>query len=354
MFSYVIKLTNSRYLSSHPYTLIMKNIIIALRALLGSLLPLFFRSKQQQPKLFLETLREHLADRALKKQLSDETKRKYGFCYDKVQRYLQSINKEDLTVHQVTIPIFEDFRRWMHKPGTAKSCGLTHSSRHLEICIGAMKQAVRDGHIKYNPIAELETGRDKRKKVIHLDKIELQKFIFYNFNNPGFLKAQVLFIFACSTGISYANLFDYQTTIDPESGGLWIEDNRKKVGKTPFYVPLDAPGFEIAKAIHLAYNGQLPKLENGTYNRYLKEMAAIVGILKNITSHTARKTFATLMDEQGFSLGVIAAILGNSEEVCKSHYINPSKKKIAREVNGRKVDYSTRDILGYQLSSKAE
>ncbi len=328
--------------------------MFALKALLEFLFPNFFtKQKEQPPKLFLQVLEEHLTDRALKKQLSDETKRKYRFCYEKVERYLSHINSELLTVDQVTIPIFEAFRHWMHKPGTAKSCGLTHSSRHLELCIGSMKYAVRQGYIKYNPIAELETGRDKRKPIINLVADELRKFIFYNFQNSGFLKAQVLFVFGCSTGISYGNLFDYQTTIDSETGGLWIEDNRKKVGKTPFYVPLDAPGFEIAKAIHLAYNGQLPRLENGTYNRYLKEMASILSINKRITSHTARKTFATLMDEQGFSLGVISAILGNSEEVCKTHYINQSKKKISREVNSRKADYSTRDILNNpQLKTK--
>lgn len=337
----------------------MKSILKAIKSLLGFLFPKKNLQKkaaeipQPPAKLFLSALKDHLDERAIKKQLSDETIRKYGFCYDKVERYLISIQKKDLTVNDVTVPIFEEFRRWMHKPDTAKSCGLTHSSRHLELCIGAMKQAVRDGYIKYNPIAELDRGRDKRKPIVNLEGKELTDFIFYKFNNPGFLKAQVLYVFQCATGMSYGNLEEYETRIDPTDGGLWIEDHRNKIGQKPFYVPLDAPGFEIAKAIHMAYNGKLPMLTNGAYNRYLKEMAVIVGINKKLTTHTARKTFATLMDQQGFSLGVIAAILGNTEEVCRNHYINGSKKKIAKEVYSRKADYSTYDILTPQLKNAA-
>lgn len=284
---------------------------------------------------FLQVLKEDLEERKIKKEWSDETVRKYDFCFKKIERFFKLQGYDRLTVDRMSIPIFEGLRIWMHKPGTAKSCGLTHSSRHLETCIHAMDFAVRREYIKFNPILALETGRDKRKPVVHLSEEELVKFINYKFNNSGFFKAQVLFTFACATGISYGNLFDYQTHIDPEDGGLWIEDNRKKIGNKPFYVPLDGPGFEIAKAIHLFFDGKLPHLENGCYNRYLKEMAVILSIVKRITSHTARKTFATLMDQAGFSVTVIAAMLGNSEEICRDNYINVTKKKIFKAVQER-------------------
>ncbi len=37
----------------------------------------------------------------------------------------------------------------------------------------------------------------------------------------------------------------------------------------------------------------LPVLSNQKYNSYLKELADICGISKNLTTHTARHTFAT-------------------------------------------------------------
>ena len=282
--------------------------------------------------LFLDVLKAHLEDRALRRQLSSETKRKYRFCYEKIEKYLSLHGMKNLTIDKVRVPIFEDLRRWMHAPGNAKSCGLTHSSRHLEICIGAMDYAVRMEYIKYNPLAALETGRDKRKSVIHLTKEELQRFMHYRFKNKTFQKVQDLYTFQAVTGISYCDLYSYSVKSDIDSGIEWIEDRRNKTGKS-FFVPLSAPGFEIAKAIHKKYNGRLPKMENGSYNRLLKEMAAVLEINKNITSHTARKTCATLLDQEGFSLGVISAILGNTEEICRDHYIEPTRKKIEKAFN---------------------
>lgn len=281
-------------------------------------------------KLFLEAMRENNERRIVEGQLSDSTRDKYGYYCQNIKNYLRAKQLDEIECQDVRIPVFEGLRSWLHT--NLKSCGKSHSSRHIEMCISAMDYAVRMEWASHNPLASLETGRDKRKAVVHLDAKELQKFIKHDFKNAAFKRVQILYTFQCATGISYANLYDYQTRLDEESGGLWIEDNRKKVGRTPFYVPLDAPGFEIAKAIHTAFEGHLPHLENASYNRYLKEMAAILNINKRLTTHTARKTFATLMDQEGFSLGVISSILGNSEDVCKKHYIQGSKKKVAKEM----------------------
>lgn len=294
-------------------------------------------------KGFLECLKDYFNQVAIDRQLSDSTIEKYGYCYQNIERFLNSKNLRDISVNNVTIPLMEELRAWLHN--SRKSCGKTHSSRHLEKCIAGMDYAVRRGWLKYNPISALETGRDKRKPVVHLTSGELTRFIFYNFQNITFQKVQILYVYGCCTGLSYGNLFDYETRIDENDGGLWIEDRRKKVGQKPFYVPISEPGFEIALAIHKAFNGKLPKMENASFNRYLKEMAAILGINKKLTTHTARKTFATLMDQDGFALGVIAAILGNSEEVCRNDYIAPSKKKIEKAMRERKETTLLRSVL---------
>lgn len=279
-----------------------------------------------QAKTFLEVLNEAIEHHVTQRQLSVSTRSKYRNFYDNIEKFFISKGMKEVKVDQVRLALFEELRRYLHSE--LKSCGITHSSRHLETCVAAMDFAVRNEYIKYNPISMLETGRDRVKGVINPDGDELRRLLSYKFTNKGFQTAQILYAFQSATGLSYGNLFDYRTTIDAETGGLWIEDNRKKIGQKPFYVPLDAPGFELAKAIHDTFQGVLPRLSNGTYNRYLKEMADIVGVKKRLTTHTARKAFATMMDQEDFSLGVISSILGNSEQICRVHYINPSKKKI--------------------------
>lgn len=52
---------------------------------------------------------------------------------------------------------------------------------------------------------------------------------------------------------------------------------------------------------------------NVRYNAYLKEVADIPGINKNLIIHLARKTFAnTVMLANGVNIGVLSKLLGHS------------------------------------------
>ena len=76
------------------------------------------------------------------------------------------------------------------------------------------------------------------------------------------------------------------------------------------------------------YNYQLPVLTNQRYNSYLKEIADICGIEKNLTSHLARHTAATLMLNSGIPLDVVAKILGHSNTQMTAHYAKMLDKTI--------------------------
>ena len=54
----------------------------------------------------------------------------------------------------------------------------------------------------------------------------------------------------------------------------------------------------------------LPVPSNQKMNAYLKEIADLCNIPKNLTTHTARHTFATLAIEYGMPIDVLAKILG--------------------------------------------
>lgn len=95
----------------------------------------------------------------------------------------------------------------------------------------------------------------------------------------------------CFTGLSYVDVkelkaSDIRISFD---GKPWIMTHRHKTD-TPVNVPL----LKIPQAILQKYEGQLPKgqllpvLSNQKLNSYLKEIADLCGINKNITFHLAR------------------------------------------------------------------
>ena len=63
---------------------------------------------------------------------------------------------------------------------------------------------------------------------------------------------------------------------------------------------------------------------------YMKEIAAVCGIDKVLTTHCARHTFACMAVEYGMPIDVLAKILGHSNTNMTRHYAKFSETVIGR------------------------
>ena len=78
----------------------------------------------------------------------------------------------------------------------------------------------------------------------------------------------------------------------------------------------------------------LPVLSNQKYNEYLKEIANICGINKNLTTHTARHTFATTVTlGNGVPMESVSKMLGHKNLRTTQHYAKVLDKKISDDMN---------------------
>ena len=75
-------------------------------------------------------------------------------------------------------------------------------------------------------------------------------------------------------------------------------------------------------------------MSNQRYNSYLKEIAAILGIEKRLTTHTARKTFAsTVLLYNDVPIEIVSKLLGHSSiAITEASYGKVIKKKVSDEV----------------------
>ena len=100
-----------------------------------------------------------------------------------------------------------------------------------------------------------------------------------------------LFVFSCFCGLAYSDVANLRQENIQKSfdGNLWIITKRQKTN-TDVNVPL----LDIPKMILKKYKGKLPDgkilpvISNQKLNAYLKEIADICGIKKNLTFHCAR------------------------------------------------------------------
>lgn len=293
-----------------------------LRKLLSKLL----RGAEDPPKqrTFITTLKEFIDKKAVEACLTENAIKKNEYVYNNISLFLHSVKSINMALEEVRSKTMEELKYWLFK--NLVSCSTEHVARHINLCKAAMRYAVRMEYVLNNPIEAIEVKREKPKEVVYLNEDELKKLAVYQFKRASNQVTAHLYLFQAFTGLSYADIYNFQIT--EEKGVTWItgSSGREKNGK-PYHVPL----FETAKRILEKYNGKIPYIANQTYNRNLKDIARKLNIKKHLTTHTARKTFASLKDEEGWSIDSIADMMGNTPEIARKHYINHSKKRVEAE-----------------------
>lgn len=127
-----------------------------------------------------------------------------------------------------------------------------------------------------------------------------------------------IFLFCCFTGLAYADVkkLSHDNIIIAVEGDRWIKIRRSKTD-TRSSIPL----LPIAESILSKYEKYseklnstrlLPVISNQRMNGYLKEIASICDIKKNLTFHLARHTFATTVTlTNGVPIESVSKMLGH-------------------------------------------
>lgn len=163
-----------------------------------------------------------------------------------------------------------------------------------------------------------------KQQKLHLDKVdrgyltieEVSRLYNKEFESLRLEQVRDIFIFSCYTGLAYIDV--YNLTEDQlnvwADGNTWISFHRQKT-KVPFNVRLlDVPLQIIEKYKHFRKGKRLlPVPSNQKCNEYLKEIAEVCGINKNITFHVARHTFATTITlGNGVPIETVSKMLGHT------------------------------------------
>lgn len=196
-------------------------------------------------------------------------------------------------------------------------------------------EAKNNGWIFNDPFANY---RIRLKKVDrgYLTEEELQRILQKKMPCTRLEQVRDVFIFSCFTGLAYIDVRNLtkeniRTSFD---GKLWIMTHRHKT-QTSVNVPLlKVPQLLLEKYEGMLPDGRLlPVLSNQKLNSYLKEIADLCGIEKNITFHLARHTFATTMTlAKGVPIETVSKMLGHTNIVTTQIYARITNDKIGRDM----------------------
>ena len=156
-----------------------------------------------------------------------------------------------------------------------------------------------------------------------------------------------IFIFSCYTGLAYVDVQKLKRSeinigVDGEK---WIFTKRQKTDSSS-RIPLLPAALEILENYqeHPQCKFQdkvLPVLSNQKMNSYLKEIADVCGIQKNLTYHIARHTFATTVTlSNGVPIETVSKMLGHRNLKTTQHYAKILDKKISEDMKNLRAKYS--------------
>jgi site-specific recombinase XerD len=263
------------------------------------------------------------------KDIKQITWNKYFYIYNHLEEFLKSKSLAKLELKELKLNLLYDFEYFLKAKKGNKQITVNKTLQRFKKVI---KQAQIEGFIDRDPFLGYKVKKIN-KQIVYLKQSELKKLEEHKFGNYRLEKVRDCFVLCCYTGLAYNEMSRLKSKHLQTNGGVnWIIIDRTKTEKT-----LEIPLLKKAENLISKYTFdkvlELPVVSNQRFNSYLKEIAEIVGIEKNLTHHVARKTFATtVLLENNIPIEIVSHVLGHSSiKVTQDHYGKILSSSVAKE-----------------------
>ncbi|MGC1632522.1 MAG: site-specific integrase [Gelidibacter sp.] len=268
--------------------------------------------------------------------------RNYGVTEEYLRKFLLKDRRTaDVFLKQLDYKFICDFERFLHAyypKGHDREMGHNTVMKHLQ---RLRKMVTLSYHLEWldnDPFRRWKMSYEKKERDF-LTTNELSNLETYEFPIGRLERVRDVFLFSCYTGISYADIRTLKSkhVLEGMDGNNWIVTHRQKT-KTKVKVPLlDKAKFLLEKydnhPMAVLTETLFPVVSNVKINLYLKEIASVVGIRKNLTFHMARHTFATTVTlSNGVPIETVSKLLGHMKVSTTQIYARVLEEKLSKDM----------------------
>ncbi|MDN3620763.1 site-specific integrase [Polaribacter undariae] len=277
--------------------------------------------------------------------------------YKTTKKHIESFLKDnyglvDINLVKIDYQFIIDFEHYLK---TVRKCAHNTTLKYIRNFKKIIRLAMAKGWVKVDPFMNFKVKLDAVKRE-YLTEEELNTIYTKDLHGERLSQVRDMFIFCCYTGLAYTDVRKLTpdhivTGID---GGKWINVYRTKT-ENLCKIPL----LPIAEEIILKYKNNkevllksvlLPVLSNQKSNSYLKEVAGICKINKNLTTHIGRHTFATTVTlTNGVPLESVSNMLGHSSIKSTQHYAKVTNRKVSNDMQQLKEVMEAKKDLPIKL-----
>jgi site-specific recombinase XerD len=252
----------------------------------------------------------------------------------------------DIAIEKIDHAFITEYEFYLR---SERKCANNTAVKYIKNFHKIINQCLANGWLDKDPFANYKS---KVKEVIRefLDENEIAEISSKIFEIERLEIVRDIFIFSCFTGLAYIDV--KQLSQDNIAMGIdgekWIFKNRQKTDTTS-KIPLLPSALEIIKKYEnhpLCVNQKrlLPILSNQRMNSYLKEIATLCKIKKELTFHIARHTFATTVTlTNGVPIESVSKMLGHTNIKTTQHYAKILDRKVSEDMMSLRTKLSQKE-----------
>ncbi|MEC4050801.1 site-specific integrase [Flavobacterium sp. SUN046] len=252
-------------------------------------------------------------------------------------------NISDIDITKIDHAFITDYEFWLR---SVRNCANNTAVKYLKNFNKIIKLCLANDWIDKNPFANYKS-KVKDVERVYLTEAEIQSIIEKDFKTERLSLVRDIFLFSCFTGLAYIDVKNLTKShisfgIDGEK---WIFTHRQKTESASKIPILPVTQMIIDKYENhpqcINEDKLLPILSNQKMNAYLKEIAGVCEIEKELTFHIARHTFATTVTlTNGVPIESVSKMLGHKNIRTTQHYAKVLDRKVSDDMMVLKDKFS--------------
>jgi site-specific recombinase XerD len=256
-------------------------------------------------------------------------------------------NVSDIDITKIDHAFITDYEFWLR---SVRNCANNTAVKYIKNFNKIIKICIANHWIEKNPFANYKS-KVKEVERVYLTEEEIQSIMEKEFKTERLSLVRDIFLFSCFTGLAYIDVKNLTKShisfgIDGEK---WIFTHRQKTESASKIPILPVTQMIIDKyENHPQCNNEdklLPILSNQKMNAYLKELADICNIEKELTFHIARHTFATTVTlTNGVPIESVSKMLGHKNLRTTQHYAKVLDRKVSEDMRILKDKFAFQEI----------
>ncbi|MBN1987446.1 MAG: site-specific integrase [Prolixibacteraceae bacterium] len=272
------------------------------------------------------------------------TIKRYKTTLDHIKAFLIFKYKiNDIPLNRIKYSFVTDLEHYFK---VTRKCNHNTTIKYIKNFRKVINLAIKNEWLAKDPFAKFQAKIVEVKRE-YLLKDELQNIEDLKLSFPRLDIVRDIFVFSCYSGLAYVDVFNLTKNnirlgID---GDLWIITERTKT-KSQSNIPLLPKAHELIKKYSRYPNKKteehiFPIFSNQKMNAYLKEIADLASVDKNLTFHIARHTFATTVTlANGVPIESISSMLGHKSIRTTQIYSKVINEKVSEDMDKLKKKLS--------------